>query len=84
MSEEGRGEPVRKLAAKMHNERLKLVVNALNAVSIALVGASVVLPVVRDANFAVLGEFGTWAWLVSGFALHGVAHLALGFMRSED
>ena len=45
---------------RLQNERTKLTANAFNAVSIALVGAGFVLPVVANRDLAALLRFDTW------------------------
>lgn len=41
----------RKLAAKRHNEHMKLGATFLNALSIALLGAAVIIPLVTSPEF---------------------------------
>lgn len=74
----------RKLKARIFNERVKIFATSLNAIAIALIGAAVVLPVVRENNIAALAEPDTWAWLAAGTGLHGMAHWVLGALKSED
>ena len=64
----------RKLRAKRANERLKLAAGALNTLALTIVGAAFVIPGVIPPAFR----------SDSGLILHLLAHLVLGFMKSED
>lgn len=68
----------RRLAAKRVNERLKLGAAFLNAIGIGVVGAAFIIPGVADLTAV------RWAWLPFGLALHGLGHVALSFLKSED
>jgi len=68
----------RKLRAKRANERLKLAAGALKTLALTIVGAAFVIPGVISL------ENVRWAWIPVGLILHLLAHLVLGFMKSED
>ena len=68
----------RKLRAKRTNERVKLTTVSLNTLALAIVGAAFIIPGVTSL------ENVRWAWIPVGLILHLLAHLVLGFMKSED
>lgn len=68
----------------IHNERVKMRANALNALGIALVGSAFVFPVIRDDNPGALLELSAWVWILMGFALHQAGMYALGSMKAQD
>ena len=68
----------RKLRAKRTNEQVKLTAFSLNTLSLAVVGAAFVIPGVTSL------ENVRWIWIPVGLVLHLLAHLLLGFMKSED
>lgn len=72
----------RKLAAKRTNERIKLVYSTLNAFAIAIVVAGVILPGVSSP--ATLLDFQRVIWFSVAIALHVLAQLFVGALRSED
>lgn len=66
--------------ALVRNERLKLAANFLNAISIGLIGISILRPVVEThaSSYATLA-----AWAGVGLAIHGVAQYILGYLRED-
>lgn len=71
----------RKLAAKRANERIRLLAGFLNALAIAVVGASFIVPVIGQPDRLLSPNL---AWLVLGSILHLVAQGVFAFLRSED
>jgi hypothetical protein len=57
---------------------VKLTTVSLNTLALAIVGAAFVIPGVTSL------ENVRWAWIPVGLVLHLLAHLVLGFMKSED
>jgi len=74
----------RKRLAKAANERLKHTAGALNAASLAVGGAAIIVPVVAGHDPAALLDPATWVWLIVSVVLHIVARSLLGRLRSED
>jgi len=72
----------RKLAAKRQNERIKLVASALNAISLGIIGAAIIVP--GTTSIASLVEPSRLGWFVVAFAIHLGAQFAFSFLRSED
>jgi hypothetical protein len=72
----------RRLAAKRHNERTKLLANAFHAMSLGVIGAGVIIPAV--AFPAKLLTLETLAWVLIAVGLHSAAQAVLQFLRSED
>jgi len=72
----------RKLHAKRANERVKLLYSTVNALAIGMVGAAFVVPGVTSAD--ALLEPQRWIWILIAVALHSVAYLIVGWLRSED
>ena len=68
----------RKLRAKRNNERVKLTAVSLNTLALAILGAAFIVPGVTSFDNV------RWAWIPIGFALHLLAHVVLGFLKSED
>ena len=69
---------------KLHNERTKLTANAFNAISIALVGAGFVIPVIANRDLGALLRIDTWIWISAGGGLHYVARKFLGLLKPES
>lgn len=69
----------RRLRAKRMNERVKLAASTINAVGLAIVGVTVLVPIM--AGTAGLLSF---AWIAAAFILHLSAQAAFGLLRSED
>mgnify|MGYP001347515958 CR=1 FL=1 len=69
----------RRLAARRTNERLKLIATALNAVSVATVGAAFILPAVNGASGPL-----PLIWIPMAVGLHLAAQGVFHFLRSED
>lgn len=72
----------RKLAAKRTNERVKLGYTTVNALAIGVLGAAVIVPGV--SSVASLLEFQRWIWLIIAMALHMLAQMIVGLLRSEE
>ena len=72
----------RKLAAKRHNERTKLLANAFHAMSLGVIGAGVIIPSV--ASPPKLLQIQTLGWVLMAVGLHLVAQAVLQFLRSEE
>ena len=69
---------------KLHNERTKLTANAFNAISIALVGAGFVIPVIANRDLGALLRVDTWIWIAAGVGLHFGARAMLGALKPEE
>lgn len=63
-----------------HNERVKLGVSFINALSIGLIGFAVLRPL-TDPDVSMSTQTGVWGLV--GLALHGLAHYILGMLRKE-
>lgn len=72
----------RKLANKRFNERIKLSVTALNAVSIGIAGSAIIIPATTGDAFVFTLEMAVWIFV--SLTLHLVAQALLGLLRSED
>ncbi|MEM8837887.1 MAG: hypothetical protein AAGE89_07320 [Pseudomonadota bacterium] len=70
-------------AAKIHNEKTKLLSTSLNAVGIALFLSGAIFPIVRDHDTTGLLDFLTWIWILTGIALHIVARVNLNRLKDE-
>ena len=57
---------------------MKLTAVSLNTLALAIVGAAFIIPGVTSLDKV------RWVWIPIGLTLHLLAHLALGFMKSED
>ena len=75
---------IRRHEAKVGNEIRKMRASALNAIGIALAGAGLILPVVRDNNLSALLEWSTWIWIFFAFVLHFFATAQLRRLKPED
>ena len=64
-----------------HNERVKLRAAFLNALSIGFLGFALLRPLI-DGTLSV--NLLTLAFLVTGLALHGMAHYILRYLEQED
>jgi hypothetical protein len=69
----------RRLAAKRFNERLKLLIVALNAIAVASFGAAFILPMIGAS-----GQKVSLLWIIAAFALHLVAQGIFHWLRSEE
>ena len=71
-----------RLAAKRHNESVKLVATSLNAIALAVLGTAFVIPAI--GNIAVLSSPGPWILLFVAIVIHLVAHAVVRLLRSEE
>lgn len=69
----------RRVRAKHLNERLKLAATSINTVGLTVLGAAVLVPLVGGAVSA-----SAVIWILVAVALHSLAQLFLGRLRSED
>ena len=83
MSEGDKGRE-RKLATRVYNKRIDLLVSALNAVGLGIFGAAFIAPAIREGQMSILASFANWSWIVIGVGLHLFAQVFVGLMRSED
>jgi len=72
----------RKLASKRFNERVKLLANALNALSIAAMATALLVPAI-SGDLEKLTRANV-IWFLFGVVLHLLAHLTFSLLRSED
>jgi len=68
----------RRLRAKRQNERVKLLASFLNTLSLAFVGAALVIPGVASTDDV------RWVWLPAALRLHLAAHLTFRYLKSEE
>lgn len=69
----------RRLRAKRVNERIKLAASTVNAVGLAVVGVTVLVPIMAGTA-GILSV----AWIAAAFVLHLMAQVVLGNLQSED
>lgn len=69
----------RKLAARRNNERVRLLAATLNTIGLSVFGAAFLLPAINGVSRWAVG-----AWIPVAIALHVLAHLVYGLLRSED
>ena len=72
----------RRLAAKRHNEGIKLLANAFHSLSLGVAGAALILPGVTSP--AKLLEPAPFIWLLVAVALHLIEQGVLRLLRSEE
>ncbi|HEY8563958.1 MAG TPA: hypothetical protein VIL65_00530 [Beijerinckiaceae bacterium] len=72
----------RKLAAKRTNERVKLLASSLNALSLGVAGAAIVIPGVSEPGS--LLELKRLVWFFVAAGLHLSAQYVFRYLRSED
>lgn len=71
-----------RLRAKRQNERVKLMANLLNAVAIAVIAVTIVIPSVADPQFLLTAK--PYVLLSVALVLHIAAQVFLGLLQSED
>lgn len=71
---------VRRLARKRFNEHVKLLSSFVNTLSLAILGAALVIPLVSTGEVPSVNVI----WISVGFALHLLAQTAIRLLRSED
>jgi hypothetical protein len=64
-----------------HNERVRQRAQFLNALSLGFLGFAVLRPLIEGT---LLVNVVTIAYLVTGLALHGLAHYILRYLETED
>ena len=69
--------------AKIANEKIRLLVNTLNAAAIATIAAGVIAPFIVERKFP-LSEVESFLWLVVGLYAHLKARGLLNYLKDED
>lgn len=77
-------QPRDKRAAKRFNESVKLTANSLNALALAVIGAAVIIPLIRDNELGSGSNPSQIYWVIGALMAHVLAHAILGLMKSED
>lgn len=73
----------RKLAAKAHNEGVKLFAAGMNALAVAVLTAAVILPIIHDISSFIIEYRPVWYFV--GVGLHVAGQIALrSELRSEE
>ncbi len=73
----------RKLAAKRHNERIKLLATTANTIGLGILAAATIIPVFGQPTGAI-GAAPRWTGPIAFLILFSVACAVLRFLRSED
>lgn len=82
MTLDGDERSARRLAAKRTNERVKLIATLLNALTIGVLGAGVIVPGVAEPT--ALLQPSRVVWFLVAIVLHLAGHAAFAALKSED
>ncbi len=70
-----------RLMRKQYNERLKLLITAINASAMAILVSVFIFPVVRMGDITAFTNLFSWLWLIVSVILHLYAQYLFGFLQ---